>query len=363
MAELHETLNPIIWDRNKEGYILKPEVKRKLKQIASAFIESLEVNRDAIKDIVITGSMASYNYTPHSDIDLHLLVDFDKVHIDCPIVGNYLLSKKAEFNQKHDIFIYDIPVEVYAESIDNENVHNGLYSLNTGWIDLPKKLKPTTNDAAVKAKYEEYKEAAGNIKDGDLAEKLIDKIKKMRKAGLEKGGEFSVENLVFKKLRDNGVIERLMKVKKEGIDKKLSLGEEFIESLSESVSEGCYNDIIMIVSSIVEDYRSFEEEKFNDGSSQAYKDLTTVRNSIRRNKTKGVKQATKEANKAIKDQLKYRASKSINYGVLIDKLNKADKALSNLHKAREDEKDAIEDTDKARKFAEKAKEFEEKYGN
>ena len=195
MAEFHETLNPVIWDRNKEGYTLKKEVKAKLQQIANTFIESLEVNKDAIKDIVITGSMASYNYTPHSDIDLHLLVDFDKVHTDCPIVGNYLLSKKAEFNQKHDIFIYDIPVEVYAESVDNENVHNGLYSLDKGWIDLPKKLKPTTNDAAVKAKYEEYKEAADNIKDGDLAEKLIDKIKKMRKAGLEKGGEFSVENL------------------------------------------------------------------------------------------------------------------------------------------------------------------------
>ena len=91
--------------------------------------------------------------------------------------------------------------------------------------------------------------------------------------------------------------------------------------------------------------------------------MATVRNSIRRNKTKGVKQATKEANKAIKDQLKCRASKSVSYGVLIDKLNKADKALSNLHKAREDEKDAIEDTDKARKFAEKAKDFEEKYGS
>ena len=359
MATFKNTLNPLIWDKNNNN--LKPEVKAKLNQIAKAFIETLEIPTNAVEDIVITGSMASYNYTPHSDIDLHLVIDFEKVHTDCPIVGDYLLSKKAEFNQKHDIFIYGIPVEVYAEGVGQGTVHNGLYSLKTGWIDLPRKIKPTNNDSAVSAKYKEYKEAADNIKDGDLAEKLLDKIKKMRKAGLAEGGEFSVENLVFKKLRDTGVIERLMKAKKEGIDKKLSLGEEFIESLSESVSEGCYNDIITIVSSIVEDYRSFEEEKFNDGSSQAYKDLATVRNSIRRNKTKGVKQATKEANKAIKDQLKYRASKSVSYGVLIDKLNKADKALSNLHKAREDEKDAIEDTDKARKFAEKAKEFEEKY--
>ena len=223
MAEFHDTLNPVIWEKYKEGYVLKPEVKRKLKQIADAFIESLEIPREAVGDIVITGSMASYNYTPHSDIDLHLLIDFEKVHKDCPIVGDYLLSKKSEFNQKHDIFIYGIPVEVYAEAIGNDNVHNGLYSLDLGWIDLPQKLKPTANDAAVKAKYEEYKSAAEDIKDGDLAEKLLDKIKKMRKSGLAEGGEFSVENLVFKKLRDTGVIEKLMQVKKEGIDKKLSL--------------------------------------------------------------------------------------------------------------------------------------------
>ena len=236
MAEFHDTLNPVIWEKYKEGYVLKPEVKSKLKQIANAFIDSLEIPREAVGDIVITGSMASYNYTPHSDIDLHLLIDFEKVHKDCPIVGDYLLSKKTEFNQKHDIFIYGIPVEVYAEAIGNDNVHNGLYSLERGWVDLPKKLKPTNNDAAVKAKYEEYREAADGIKDGDLAEKLLDKIKKMRKSGLAEGGEFSVENLVFKKLRDTGVIERLMQVKKEGIDKKLSLGEalEVIEGVLEA---------------------------------------------------------------------------------------------------------------------------------
>ena len=252
MAEFHETLNPVIWEKYKEGYILKPEVIRKLRQIADAFIESLEINKEAVEDIVITGSMASYNYTPHSDIDLHLLIDFEKVHKDCPIVGDYLLSKKSEFNQKHDIFIYGIPVEVYAEAIGNDNVHNGLYSLDLGWIDLPQKLKPTTNDSAVKAKYEEYREAADGLKDGDLAEKLLDKIKKMRKSGLAEGGEFSVENLVFKKLRDTGVIEKLMKVKKEGVDKKLSLGEEFIESLSESVSSECFGDIIDLVRQVLE---------------------------------------------------------------------------------------------------------------
>ena len=233
MKTYHDELNPKLW--NKED--LKPEVADKLRQIAKAFIESLEVPVEAIKDIVITGSSASYNYTPQSDIDLHLIVDFEKVHKDCPIVGEYLLSKKSEFNNNHDIYIYGIPVEVYAESIDNNNVHNGLYSLKGNkWIDKPQKLKPTDNDIAVNAKYKEFAEAAKNVADGDVANELIQKIKKMRKAGLEKAGEFSVENLVFKKLRNEGVIGKLMDIRKEEEDKELSL-EEAYESLITSIEE------------------------------------------------------------------------------------------------------------------------------
>ena len=236
MIKFKNELNPLLWDKDE----MKEEVRHKLGQIAEAFIKFLDIPKEAIKDVVVTGSSASYNYTKHSDIDLHIVVDADKVHKDCPIVGEYLLSKKSEFNQKHDIFIYGIPVEVYAEVEGQGTVHNGLYSLNTGWIDYPEKIKPANNDMSVKAKYEEYFKAAKEIKDGDLADKLLDKIKKMRKAGLAEGGEFSTENLVFKELRANGVIKRLMKVKKESIDKNLSLEEAIVvlEELLEDLGGG-----------------------------------------------------------------------------------------------------------------------------
>ena len=230
-------LNQKLW--NKEE--LRPEVQAKLRQIANKFIEFLDVNKDAIVDVVITGSCASYNYTKDSDIDLHLIVDFNKVHKDCPIVGEYLLSKKSEFNNNHDIYIYDIPVEVYAESVDNDNVHNGLYSIKDGkWLELPKKLKPTDNDSAVRAKYKEFEEAIKEVKDGEMAEKLLDRIKRMRKSGLADGGEFSTENLVFKKLRSKGLIGELMKIKKDNIDKALSLEEaiEVLEGLLEDMGGG-----------------------------------------------------------------------------------------------------------------------------
>ena len=224
--KFHDELNQKLF--NKEE--LKPEVKEKLKEIAEAFIDYLEVNKDAIKDVVITGSSVSYNYTKYSDIDLHLKVDYDLIHEDCPIVEGYLWACKSTFNKDHDITIYGIPVEVYAESIEEDTVHNGLYSLwQDKWIDKPNKIPPTDNDSAVLSKYNELKEAADRIQDSEVASELIDKIYQMRKAGLQEAGEFSTENLAFKKLRDEGIIERLREMKKQKIDKELSL-----ESYNES---------------------------------------------------------------------------------------------------------------------------------
>jgi hypothetical protein len=42
------------------------------------------------------------------------------------------------------------------------------------------------------------------------SEKVKSKIMKMRKDGLAERGEFSVENLVFKKLRNEGYIQNLI---------------------------------------------------------------------------------------------------------------------------------------------------------
>ena len=58
-----------------------------------------------------------------------------------------------------------------------------------------------------------------------LIDKYKDKIKKYRTAGLEKGGEMSDENLVFKVLRRNGYIQKLFDFKNDFIDKTLSMKE------------------------------------------------------------------------------------------------------------------------------------------
>ena len=58
---------------------------------------------------------------------------------------------------------------------------------------------------------------------------ISEKIKKMRQSGLDSGGEFSVENIVFKVLRRNGMLDRLYDIKTVAYDKEVTL-----ESIQES---------------------------------------------------------------------------------------------------------------------------------
>ena len=232
--KFHDTLNEKIWDLTTEDLI--PEVKEKLEEIAETFIEFLEIPIDAVLDKVITGSSASYNYNEFSDLDLHIIVDYDKVHEDCPLVNGYLNSLKKQFNDNHDIFIHGVPVELYAEQKDQGTVHNGLYSLQTGWIDKPQKIEPTDNDAAVEAKFNEIKDMVDKCDDSEEATELLEKIYNMRKAGLAEAGEFCTENLAFKKLRNEGCMDKLRQIKKEQVDKQLSL-ESYNESLEQDVKE------------------------------------------------------------------------------------------------------------------------------
>ena len=216
----HEELNPKLWD----GLELKTDVKEKLNEIAEAFKEYLDIPEDAILDERITGSSASYNYTEYSDLDLHLIIDYEKVHEDCPLVEGYLWSYKSQFNANHDISIYGVPVELYAEDSRQEAISNGVYSLmEDRWLKEPKKIPPTDNDEDVQAKYQELKDAIDKCDDSEVANELLDKIYTMRKSGLAEVGEFSTENMAFKLLRNDGSIDKLKKLKKEKVDKQLSL--------------------------------------------------------------------------------------------------------------------------------------------
>lgn len=118
-VEKHDTLNPKLFDENNH---LKKEVRDKVLDIVDEFVSGLQEDgvKINIKDIIIVGSNASYNYNDQSDVDVHIRVDTKS--LDCPDNLYPLLysAYRSIFNKKFDINFYGIPVELYIETIDEE---------------------------------------------------------------------------------------------------------------------------------------------------------------------------------------------------------------------------------------------------
>jgi predicted nucleotidyltransferase len=224
-------LNRRIWE---DDNTLDPMIRKALLMIAHRFYESIDLEgKPPIKDIVFTGSLANYNYSDFSDIDLHLLFDFGP---DEKLLAPLFLLAKAKWNDKHDITIKGYDVEVYAEDIDAPHVATGVYSvLRDEWIKEPTREVPVVDkqDVYTKVKYFVglYNQLVYRFDHGDLTgldrsiEKFRDKLGKFRQAGLQKGGEFSTENVTFKVLRRAGYLDKIAQLQNRVIDAQLSVKE------------------------------------------------------------------------------------------------------------------------------------------
>lgn len=232
---LKDHLCPLIFNQDSdENYKMKPEIRNKLIEISDQFIDFWGVDF-FIHDITLTGSLANYNWSEYSDVDLHILVDVtelgeSKVLID--IVKGFFDAKKIVWNEKHDIKIKGFDVELYAQDINEPHVSSGIYSvLNDEWVIKPSMKKEDIDTQKILDKGEffakQIDKLIGSYKENkDISkeeESLRDKLKKFRKSGLETGGEYSYENLTFKLLKRNGYIEKLMNLRNDAMDKKLSV--------------------------------------------------------------------------------------------------------------------------------------------
>jgi hypothetical protein len=219
----HHTLNQDVWD----GDELRVDVRYKLLEIAKRFVEYLDVPNFKLVDVILRGSLVNYNYTQYSDFDLHIVTDF--AALDTDITEAFYMAKKKIWNDEHDITIKGHEVELYVEDVDAKNVSEGTYSvLDAKWLRIPEYRKPSIDDSAVSAKARDLMTQINRaIKTGSLEdiERLQDKIKLMRQAGLDAKGEFSTENLAFKIVRNKGYLDKLYKNKNQKFDQELSLDE------------------------------------------------------------------------------------------------------------------------------------------
>lgn len=227
--ELHDTLNPLLWDNQN----LKEDVKQSLVEIANNFIDNLGFPIDVI-DIRFLGSNASYNYNSQSDIDLHIITNFDNNYVDDTILQQLYNNEKNLFNNKHDITVKGIPVELYVEDMKSMNATNGSYSLlKDEWIKIPKPVNYEIPDYS-KELDDELSRAQSILTNATSSQEVKDEINHiylMRKDGLAQGGEASIGNLVFKELRNMGIQSDLASKYYELESNELSLeSEELTES-------------------------------------------------------------------------------------------------------------------------------------
>ena len=220
-------LNSTIWEDSS----LKDKVRDQLYRIALEFYLSLNIEAP-MKDIIFTGSLANYNYTKHSDIDLHIMIDYADVDDNLDLVKDLMTAKKSLWNDKHDIKFLTHEVELYAQDENEPHHSTGIYSIvSNKWLAKPSPKDTQIDFASVRAKATDL---MGQIDDVVLQpaasikkiRKLKEKIRRMRQSGLESSGEYSVENLAFKVLRNTEYIKKLYDRETEEFDKNLSLSKE-----------------------------------------------------------------------------------------------------------------------------------------
>ena len=225
---IKKQLHPGVWDEESLNFV----VREKLLEIAQDFIGHLEIlDPEDIEDIRFTGSLANYNYTSYSDLDLHVVVDFENLLGDNKFIHSFFKAKKTVWNNKHDIRIKGFDVELYVEDSGEKHHATGIYSvLEDDWVKKPMRQSIKIDKKTIIKKYEDLVDRFKRLVKKRATEEdfrsLLKKIIEMRKGGLEEGGEYSTENIVFKLLRRSGIITKIVNAFSAMYDKKLSLDEQ-----------------------------------------------------------------------------------------------------------------------------------------
>jgi hypothetical protein len=219
-----KNLNPLVWDAKNK---LHEAIRKKLVVIAKKFLEDIEVPID-IKNIFLTGSLCSYEWSNESDWDLHIIVSPEKGYCGEITVQDYFDTKSKLFNKEHNIYIKGYPVEVNLKEKEVLLKDKAVYDLiKDEWIAKPVHPETTLKSPEVLEKTKEMqikiKDAIEQKADITKLKELRDEIKALRTKGLESEGEFSVGNLVFKNLRHSGYIGKLYDYKGKIQDAALSL--------------------------------------------------------------------------------------------------------------------------------------------
>lgn len=236
--KIKDSLNKDIWSANG----IKPRIRWRLLQIAEDFWDSVEIKFTEPIDVIITGSIANYNWSSFSDIDLHLVVDFTKIDERKDFIKSFMDAKKNIWNDMHDeLTLAGFNVELYVQDLSDTIDATGIYSLyKNKWLRKPSRsvfLTKDVDDDDVRKMAANLINSIDELEDQYLSEmdvddlqnvsvrvnELYDKIRDIRKRYLDKDGEFSLGDKVYKVLRRSGYLEKLIDLKAKTYDKMMSL--------------------------------------------------------------------------------------------------------------------------------------------
>jgi len=230
--EPRESLDPKVWILEKSQIV--PKIRAKLLKIAQNFIDKIEINSYDIVDITLTGSLANYNWTDFSDFDLHIVLDFKQIDENPGLVRAFFRTKAKIWNISHDIKIKGHDVEIYVQDLAEPHTSTGVFSLMLNrWVKKPIKMRPEIDENDVRKKAEYISDLVDEIESlfyreefdmaYEMAKKVREKIRKFRKCGLRREGEYSSENLAFKLMRRNGYLRKLADLITNSYDKTMSI--------------------------------------------------------------------------------------------------------------------------------------------
>lgn len=228
--KLKDDLCDKVWETDDKMF---PEIRQDLIKISEDFYETADVDAE-IKDIILTGSLSNYNWSEkYSDFDLHIVVELKEAGDDVDMVKKVADQAKNIWNRDHDIQIEGYDVEVYIQDKNEPHIANGVYSvLNDKWNKKPSKIDFELNEQEIEKKGKSFMSKIDTIEEGvedmeyekfvEKIGKVWDKIKDLRKVSLKEEGEFGLGNLVFKLLRRNGYIEKIIDLKRDSYDNQFS---------------------------------------------------------------------------------------------------------------------------------------------
>ncbi len=242
---LEEDIDPETFEKKPElnpkifrNHSMKPKVRKRLLKISEDFLEKLELLGDLEPmDIRLTGSLANYNWSKYSDIDLHIIFDFSQVDKDPALLKAYLDAVRVNWNDTHDIRICGFEVEIYVEDANEEHIASGLYSvLENKWIKEPDPTQVDIDHVTARKKSDDLLTQINLIEKFALEkpraamksiERVRHKIRRMRAVGLTSDqAEFSPENIAFKILRREEALDRLGDLRHTVYDKVMSMSEK-----------------------------------------------------------------------------------------------------------------------------------------